>query len=85
MGHLTRVSADNTTVFFAASVQEFMKIQAIEWIAELSYAHIADGISERILGKIKQAIKTTILQNDCDWAPALPQALYDSCRREEEV
>lgn len=80
-GSPRRIVSDNATAFMVASVQELMGRYRIDWKSVLTYAPIAIGRAERMVGIIKQVINRYMIQNGGDRAEALPRALYGYRRR----
>ena len=52
-----------------------MHHHGIKLVAVLAYARMSNGRAEKMLGKLKRAIKKTLIAYQRDWAAALSDVL----------
>lgn len=71
-----RIVLDNTTSFMAASLQNFMHEKGIGYKSVISYAPMASGKAERMVGTIMHALKRPVVENRGDWVDEIPRVLY---------
>lgn len=65
----------------ATIVVSFMNKHGILWERKVSYAAIANGRGERMIGALKNAKKKTVLESQSSWDNAISGLLYGYQRR----